>query len=197
MIEATLNNATLQGLSLPPGSAPPTLYIAIRNGKLVVRGSIANALTIEGEHFGSRRKLRPENPNTQVQQEPVTRSDARLRYLRCRPGLPTQDLNLLVAEARGVNICFIEPPARHGAWYWPQFGPTAPARIQLGGVKGLPAGYLEAVFPDRDGKSHALEIFGDRGDAIRFFDAQFGSIANYQALFAGSSQHGQHGNLVD
>ena len=57
-----------------------------------------------------------------------------LRYLRCRPGLPTQDLNLLVAEARGVNICFIEPPARQGAWYWPQFGPTAPARIQLGGV---------------------------------------------------------------
>src|SRR5471032_3157703 len=49
VIEATLNNATLQGLTLPPGSAPPTLYIAIRNGKLVVRGSIANALTIEGE----------------------------------------------------------------------------------------------------------------------------------------------------
>ena len=49
VIEATLNNATLQGLSLPPGSAPPSLYIAIRNGKLIVRGSIANALSVEGE----------------------------------------------------------------------------------------------------------------------------------------------------
>ena len=34
VIEATLNEATLRGLTLPPGSAPPTLYIAIRNGRL-------------------------------------------------------------------------------------------------------------------------------------------------------------------
>lgn len=49
VVEATLNQATLSGLSLPPDSPPPSLYIAIRNGKLIVRGSVANALTIEGE----------------------------------------------------------------------------------------------------------------------------------------------------
>ncbi len=49
VVEATLNQLTLSGLSLPPDSPPPSLYVAIRNGKLIVRGSIANVLTIEGE----------------------------------------------------------------------------------------------------------------------------------------------------
>ncbi len=49
VVEATLNQATLRGLTLPADAPPPSLYIAIRNGKLVVRGAIANALTIEGE----------------------------------------------------------------------------------------------------------------------------------------------------
>ena len=45
---ATLNQATLRGLTLPAGSPPPTLYIAIRNGQLIVRGSLADLVTIEG-----------------------------------------------------------------------------------------------------------------------------------------------------
>jgi outer membrane protein insertion porin family len=49
VVEATLNEATLRGLTLPPGSAPPTLYLAIRNGQLIVRGAIADLVTIEGE----------------------------------------------------------------------------------------------------------------------------------------------------
>ncbi|MEO8379769.1 MAG: translocation/assembly module TamB domain-containing protein [Acidobacteriota bacterium] len=49
VIEATLENATLRGLNLPAGSAPPSLYLAIRNGRLIVRGSIADIVTIEGE----------------------------------------------------------------------------------------------------------------------------------------------------
>ena len=49
VIEATLENATLRGLNLPEGSAPPSVYIAIRNGRLVVRGSLADIITIEGE----------------------------------------------------------------------------------------------------------------------------------------------------
>jgi len=49
VVEATLNDATLRGLSLPAGAAPPSLYIAIRNGRLVVRGNIADIVTIEGE----------------------------------------------------------------------------------------------------------------------------------------------------
>ncbi|HLJ74444.1 MAG TPA: translocation/assembly module TamB domain-containing protein, partial [Thermoanaerobaculia bacterium] len=45
---ATLNQATLKGLNLPAGSPPPTIYIAIRNGQLIVRGSVADLVTIEG-----------------------------------------------------------------------------------------------------------------------------------------------------
>ena len=49
VIEATLENATLRGLNLPAGTAPPSLYLAIRNGRLIVRGSVADIITIEGE----------------------------------------------------------------------------------------------------------------------------------------------------
>jgi outer membrane protein assembly complex protein YaeT len=49
VIEATLEGATLRGLALPEGSAPPSLYIAIRGGRLVVKGSVADIVTIEGE----------------------------------------------------------------------------------------------------------------------------------------------------
>ena len=34
---------------LPAGSPPPSLYLAIRNGRLIVRGAIADIVTIEGE----------------------------------------------------------------------------------------------------------------------------------------------------
>jgi outer membrane protein assembly complex protein YaeT len=46
--KATLNQATLRGLNLPPGSPPPTIDLTIRNGQIIIRGSIADALTIEG-----------------------------------------------------------------------------------------------------------------------------------------------------
>jgi translocation and assembly module TamB len=48
VLEATLNQATLKGLNLPPDAPPPKLYIAIRNGQLIVRGSAAGVLTIDG-----------------------------------------------------------------------------------------------------------------------------------------------------
>jgi translocation and assembly module TamB len=48
VLEATLNQATLSGLNLPADAPPPKLYIAIRNGQLIVRGSAAGVLTIEG-----------------------------------------------------------------------------------------------------------------------------------------------------
>ena len=47
-VNATLNEATLKGLNLPPGSPPPTIYLSIRNGQMTVRGSVADALSIEG-----------------------------------------------------------------------------------------------------------------------------------------------------
>jgi len=49
VVDATLEGATLRGLTLPEGSAPPSLYIAIRNGTLIVRGAIADIVSIEGE----------------------------------------------------------------------------------------------------------------------------------------------------
>ncbi len=48
VVEATLNDATVSGLALPAGSPPPSLYLAIRNGELIVRGSIADIVSIEG-----------------------------------------------------------------------------------------------------------------------------------------------------
>jgi outer membrane protein assembly complex protein YaeT len=49
VLEATLENATLRGLNLPAGTAPPSLYLAIRNGRLIVRGAVADIISIEGE----------------------------------------------------------------------------------------------------------------------------------------------------
>lgn len=49
VLEATLQGGTLRGLELPKGSAPPSIYLAIRNGRLIVRGAIADIVTIEGE----------------------------------------------------------------------------------------------------------------------------------------------------
>lgn len=49
VLTATLNQATIQGLNLPPNTPPPQLYIAIRGGRLIVRGSIGDLLTIEGD----------------------------------------------------------------------------------------------------------------------------------------------------
>lgn len=44
----TLNQATVKGLALPAGTPPPQIYVAIRNGQLIVRGSIGDIITIDG-----------------------------------------------------------------------------------------------------------------------------------------------------
>jgi outer membrane protein insertion porin family len=49
MLQATLNEGTFHGAPLPAGVPPPTLYVAIHNGRLVIRGSAFNALSIEGD----------------------------------------------------------------------------------------------------------------------------------------------------
>jgi outer membrane protein insertion porin family len=48
-VEATLSDATMKGLALPAGAPPPKIYFAIHNGRLVVRGNIADIMTIEGD----------------------------------------------------------------------------------------------------------------------------------------------------
>ena len=49
VIEAELEGATLSGLTLPEGTPPPSLYLAIRGGRLIVRGGIADIVSIEGD----------------------------------------------------------------------------------------------------------------------------------------------------
>lgn len=49
VLEATLNQATLRGLNLPPGTPAPQLYVAVRGGRLIVRGGIGDLVTIEGD----------------------------------------------------------------------------------------------------------------------------------------------------
>ncbi len=49
VVEIVLNNPTMRGLALPEGTPPPSLYVAIRGGRLIVRGAVADILTIEGE----------------------------------------------------------------------------------------------------------------------------------------------------
>ncbi len=48
VLTATLNQATLRGLNFPADAPPPQVYIAIRNGQLIVRGSAADILSIDG-----------------------------------------------------------------------------------------------------------------------------------------------------
>jgi outer membrane protein assembly complex protein YaeT len=48
VVSATISDATLRGLALPPGTPPPQIYLAIRSGQLIVRGSAGDFLTIEG-----------------------------------------------------------------------------------------------------------------------------------------------------
>ncbi len=48
VLDATLSDATIRGLNLPAGSPPPKLYVAIRGGQLIIRGSAADAFTIDG-----------------------------------------------------------------------------------------------------------------------------------------------------
>lgn len=48
VVEARLNKATIQGLDLPPGTPPPSFYLAIRNGQLIIRGSLGEIVTVEG-----------------------------------------------------------------------------------------------------------------------------------------------------
>ena len=48
VLDATVNQAMLSGLNLPADAPPPKLYIAVRNGQLIVQGSAAGVLTIDG-----------------------------------------------------------------------------------------------------------------------------------------------------
>jgi len=49
MVQATLNEATIKGLSLPPGTPPPTVYLSIHNGRLTIKGTVADVMTIDGD----------------------------------------------------------------------------------------------------------------------------------------------------
>lgn len=48
LINATLLDPRVQGIVIPPDAPPPQLYLAIRGGQLVVKGSAFGALEIDG-----------------------------------------------------------------------------------------------------------------------------------------------------
>jgi len=48
VLNATLNQTALKGINYPAGAPPPTLYVAIRNGQLIVKGSAAGFIDING-----------------------------------------------------------------------------------------------------------------------------------------------------
>lgn len=49
VVEARLIDGSIQGLDLPAGTPPPSFYVAIRGGRLVIRGSLGDIVTIEGD----------------------------------------------------------------------------------------------------------------------------------------------------
>ena len=48
VVEATLEDGSLEGVELPEDATPPTFYLAIRNGQMIVRGSAFDVATVEG-----------------------------------------------------------------------------------------------------------------------------------------------------
>ncbi|HEU4521767.1 MAG TPA: translocation/assembly module TamB domain-containing protein, partial [Thermoanaerobaculia bacterium] len=49
VVEARLLDGSIQGLDLPEGTPPPSFYLAIREGRLIIRGSLGDIVTIEGD----------------------------------------------------------------------------------------------------------------------------------------------------
>ncbi len=45
--------------------------------------------------------------------------------------------------------------------------------------------------------AHFAEVFGKRGDAVAFLDAQLGGVANLDALFGEGTESGEHGQFVN
>lgn len=48
VLEASVDQGTITGFQLPAGSTAPKIYLAIRNGQLVVKGSAADVLSVDG-----------------------------------------------------------------------------------------------------------------------------------------------------
>jgi outer membrane protein insertion porin family len=49
VLQATLAEGVIKGIALPVDAPPPTIYVAIRNGRLTVKGSAFDAVTIDGD----------------------------------------------------------------------------------------------------------------------------------------------------
>ncbi|HUP46247.1 MAG TPA: hypothetical protein VM779_12120, partial [Thermoanaerobaculia bacterium] len=49
VFEARLIDTSIQGVDLPEGTPPPSFYLAIRGGRLIIRGSLGDIVTIEGD----------------------------------------------------------------------------------------------------------------------------------------------------
>jgi hypothetical protein len=66
--------------------------------------------------------------------------------------------------------------------------------VQFAGAPTFDAETIGALF---DFSAEALEIFDERGNAVAFFYAQFGSITNLNSLLGVRAECGEHGKFVD
>src|SRR5438876_12329085 len=62
---------------------------------------------------------------------------------------------------------------------------------------GSAARNLQAVRAFFDCGVHAAKIFGERGDAVAFFDAKFRGVANLDAFFGVRTERGGQGWFID
>src|SRR5262245_10809224 len=62
---------------------------------------------------------------------------------------------------------------------------------------GAATGDSQAVRTLFDGGSHAAQVFGKGGDAVAFFYAEFGSVANFDSFFSERTEGSQHRKLVN
>ena len=132
VLNATLNEATLRGLNLPPNSPPPTLYIAIRHGQLIVKGSAADIISIDGSgSVGTDGAL---SGSVQIRVSDVARALAMSPKTASLPASGKLTANLQLGgklnalEALRIDATFPEFDVKVSEH---QFAPAQPIRVSL------------------------------------------------------------------
>src|SRR5690242_3148925 len=70
-------------------------------------------------------------------------------------------------------------------------------RLKLACTKFLLARYFDSVAGRSNRNSHAAQIAGQCVNAVRFFDAQLGSVAHNQTFFTDGAQYGKDRDLIN
>src|SRR5947209_16805304 len=70
-------------------------------------------------------------------------------------------------------------------------------RFELACAKFLLSRYFDSVACCQNSDSHAAQIAGQRVDAVRFFNAQFGGVAHDQAFITDGPEYCKNWNLIN